>query len=403
MAAFDYVAINPNGKREKGIIAADSLEIARRELRNRKLAPIKVSEVSSRNFLFRSFQRKISLKNLVIFTRQLSALTSGGVVLDRALKLIGDQSSNSQLKEHSLTLASRIEEGFSFTEALKEFPQSFDRLFISLVSAGEKAGDMAGVLDRTASYLERKSKIQQDITGALIYPAVLLSLAFIIVSLMLIFVVPSVVDQFANLNQELPLITRWLIGLSNFISGPALWILLILVLSLLFSFRFFGVEKLFTIVDKYLLKIPVLKGFLINSNLARFTTSLSILRNNDIPIVQALDISTATISNSHLRSNLEKSLSGVSEGISLAQCLSSVPQIPPMVTQLVASGERSGELENMLSKAADFLDMEFQQSTKIAMNLLEPMVVVIMGTIVACIVVAVLLPLIQMNNLSLIG
>ena len=403
MAAFDYVAINPNGKKEKGIIAADSLEIARRELRNRKLAPIKVSEVSSRNFLFRSFQRKISLKNLVIFTRQLSALTSGGVVLDRALKLIGDQSSNSQLKEHSLTLASRIEEGFSFTEALKEFPQSFDRLFISLVSAGEKAGDMAGVLDRTASYLERKSKIQQDITGALIYPAVLLSLAFIIVSLMLIFVVPSVVDQFANLNQELPLITRWLIGLSNFISGPALWILLILVLSLLFSFRFFGVEKLFTIVDKYLLKIPVLKGFLINSNLTRFTTSLSILRNNDIPIVQALEISTATISNSHLRSNLEKSLSGVSEGNSLAQCLSSVPQIPPMVTQLVASGERSGELENMLSKAADFLDMEFQQSTKIAMNLLEPMVVVIMGTIVASIVVAVLLPLIQMNNLSLIG
>ena len=403
MAAFDYVAINPNGKKEKGIIAADSLEIARRELRNRKLAPIKVSEVGSRNFLFRSFQRKISLKNLVIFTRQLSALTSGGVVLDRALKLIGDQSSNSQLKEHSLTLASRIEEGFSFTEALKEFPQSFDRLFISLVSAGEKAGDMAGVLDRTASYLERKSKIQQDITGALIYPAVLLSLAFIIVSLMLIFVVPSVVDQFANLNQELPLITRWLIGLSDFISGPALWILLILVLSLLFSFRFFGVEKLFTIVDKYLLKIPVLKGFLINSNLARFTTSLSILRNNDIPIVQALEISTATISNSHLRSNLEKSLSGVSEGNSLAQCLSSVPQIPPMVTQLVASGERSGELENMLSKAADFLDMEFQQSTKIAMNLLEPMVVVIMGTIVASIVVAVLLPLIQMNNLSLIG
>ena len=403
MAAFDYVAINPNGKKEKGIIAADSLEIARRELRNRKLAPIKVSEVSSRNFLFRSFQRKISLKNLVIFTRQLSALTSGGVVLDRALKLIGDQSSNSQLKEHSLTLASRIEEGFSFTEALKEFPQSFDRLFISLVSAGEKAGDMAGVLDRTASYLERKSKIQQDITGALIYPAVLLSLAFIIVSLMLIFVVPSVVDQFANLNQELPLITRWLIGLSDFISGPALWILLILVLSLLFSFRFFGVEKLFTIVDKYLLKIPVLKGFLINSNLARFTTSLSILRNNDIPIVQALEISTATISNSHLRSNLKKSLSGVSEGNSLAQCLSSVPQIPPMVTQLVASGERSGELENMLSKAADFLDMEFQQSTKIAMNLLEPMVVVIMGTIVASIVVAVLLPLIQMNNLSLIG
>ena len=171
----------------------------------------------------------------------------------------------------------------------------------------------------------------------------------------------------------------------------------------IFSFRFFVVKKLYTTFDRYLLKIPVLKGFLINSNLARFTTSLSILRNNDIPIVQALDISTATISNSHLRSNLEKSLSRVSEGNSLAQCLSSVPQIPPMVTQMVDSGERSGDLENMLSKAADFLDLEFQQSTKIAMNLLEPMIVVIMGTIVASIVVAVLLPLIQMNNLALIG
>ena len=174
MAAFDYVAINPNGKKEKGVIAAESLEIARRELRNRKLAPVKVSEVNRENILYKLFQRKISLKNLVVFTRQLSALIGGGVTLDKALRVIGDQSSNSQLKEHAFTLASRVEEGFSFTEALKEFPQSFDRLYISLVSAGERSGDMVGILDKTASYLERKSKIQQDITGALIYPAVLL-------------------------------------------------------------------------------------------------------------------------------------------------------------------------------------------------------------------------------------
>jgi len=139
MAAFDYEAINLDGKKEKGIIASDSLETARRELRNRRLAPVRVSEVSSKNKLFRIFERKISLKNLVIFTRQLSALTSGGVSLDRALRVIGEQSTNTQVKEHSLTLASRIEEGFSFTEALKEFPQSFDRLYISLVSAGERA------------------------------------------------------------------------------------------------------------------------------------------------------------------------------------------------------------------------------------------------------------------------
>ena len=403
MATFNYVAINPIGKKEKGVIAAESLEIARRELRNRKLAPVKVSEVNRENILYKLFQRKISLKNLVVFTRQLSALIGGGVTLDKALRVIGDQSSNSQLKEHAFTLASRVEEGFSFTEALKEFPQSFDRLYISLVSAGERSGDMVGILDKTASYLERKSKIQQDITGALIYPAVLISFAFIIVVLMLVFVVPSVVNQFTNLNQELPLLTKWLIGVSNFISGPALWITLTLAMSLLLAFRFFGAKKTHTTMDRFLIRIPLLKGFIINSNLARFTSSLSILRNNDIPIVEALDISTTTVSNSHLRRNLEKSLRKVSEGDSLAKSLSSVPQIPPLVTQMVDSGERSGELENMLAKSAEFLDLEFQQSTKLAMNLLEPMVVVIMGSIVAGIVVAVLLPLIQMNNLSLIG
>ncbi len=300
-------------------------------------------------------------------------------------------------------MASRIEEGFSFTEALKEFPQSFDRLYISLVSAGERAGDMSGILEKTASYLERRSKIQQDITGALIYPAVLICLAFIIVGLMLIFIVPSVVSQFENLNQELPLLTRLLIGLSEFISGPAIWLITILIFSSILLFKLFGSKKMYSIIDGYLIKIPVLKGFLINANLARFTSSLSILRNNDIPIVQAIEISTATVSNSYLRKNLEESLIKVTEGDSLANSLSNVAEVPPLVTQLVDSGERSGELESMLSKAAEFLDLEFQQSTKIAMNLLEPMVVVIMGGIVAGIVIAVLLPLIQMNNLSLIG
>jgi len=403
MAAFDYVAINQKGKKEKGVIAADSLENARRELRNRKLAPVKVSEVGKKHKLLKMLDRKISLKNLVIFTRQLSVLTSGGVSLDQALRVIGEQSSNAQVKEQSLTIASRIEEGFTLTEALKEFPQSFDRLYISLVSAGERAGDMSNILDKAASYLERKSRIQQDITGALVYPAVLITVALIIVLLMLIFVVPSVVSQFANLNQELPMLTRWLIGLSDFISGPAIWVILIISIGIFSSFKLSNTKNIFSIIDKLLIRIPVIKDFIINANLARFTSSLSILRDNDIPIVQALDISTATISNSFLRNSLEESLVKVSEGDSFAKSLSAVPLIPPIVIQMIDSGERSGELEEMLTKSAEFLDLEFQQSTKVALNLLEPLIVVMMGGIVAGIIVAVLLPLIQMNNLSLLG
>ncbi len=403
MAAFDYVAINQKGKKEKGVIAADSLENARRELRNRKLAPVKVSEVGKKHKLLKMLDRKISLKNLVIFTRQLSVLTSGGVSLDQALRVIGEQSSNAQVKEQSLTIASRIEEGFTLTEALKEFPQSFDRLYVSLVSAGERAGDMSNILDKAASYLERKSRIQQDITGALVYPAVLITVALIIVLLMLIFVVPSVVSQFANLNQELPMLTRWLIGLSDFISGPAIWFILVISIGIFSSFKLSNTRNIFSLIDKLLIHIPVIKDFLINANLARFTSSLSILRDNDIPIVQALDISTATISNSFLRSRLEESLVKVSEGDSFAKSLSAVPLIPPIVIQMIDSGERSGELEEMLTKSAEFLDLEFQQSTKVALNLLEPLIVVMMGGIVAGIIVAVLLPLIQMNNLSLLG
>ena len=403
MAAFDYVAINQKGKKEKGVIAADSLENARRELRNRKLAPVKVSEVGKKHKLFKILDRKISLKNLVIFTRQLSVLTSGGVSLDQALRVIGEQSSNAQVKEQSLTIASRIEEGFTLTEALKEFPQSFDRLYVSLVSAGERAGDMSNILDKAASYLERKSRIQQDITGALVYPAVLITVALIIVLLMLIFVVPSVVSQFANLNQELPMLTRWLIGLSDFVSGPAIWVILVISIGIFSSFKLSNTRNIFSLIDKLLIHIPVIKDFLINANLARFTSSLSILRDNDIPIVQALDISTATISNSFLRSRLEESLVKVSEGDSFAKSLSAVPLIPPIVIQMIDSGERSGELEEMLTKSAEFLDLEFQQSTKVALNLLEPLIVVMMGGIVAGIIVAVLLPLIQMNNLSLLG
>ena len=220
---------------------------------------------------------------------------------------------------------------------------------------------------------------------------------------MLIFVVPSVVSQFANLNQELPMLTRWLIGLSDFISGPAIWFILVISIGIFSSFKLSNTRNIFSLIDKLFIHIPVIKDFLINANLARFTSSLSILRDNDIPIVQALDISTATISNSFLRSRLEESLVKVSEGDSFAKSLSAVPLIPPIVIQMIDSGERSGELEEMLIKSAEFLDLEFQQSTKVALNLLEPLIVVMMGGIVAGIIVAVLLPLIQMNNLSLLG
>ena len=385
MAAFNYVAIDSNGNKEKGVIAADNIENARRELRNRKLAPVKVSEANKHLFA-RFFQRKTSLKKLVLFTRQMATLVSGGFAIDQSLKLVGEQSPAGRFKNQILTLSSRI-----------------DRLYISLISAGETSGDMSGILEKTASYLERRSKIQQDILGALIYPAVLMILASVIVGLLLIFVVPNVINQFDTLNQELPLLTRGLISFSEFLSGPALWLLSVTLIIILISLRFVSLKKIRFVFDQYSLKLPVVKKFLINANLSRFTSSLSILRNSNVPIMQALDISVSTISNRYLQEKMSKALNKVSEGDSLAKSLKNVSEIPLLVVQMIDSGERSGGLDEMLLKSAEYLDEEFQQSTKMAMNLLEPMVVVIMGVIVASIVVAILLPLIQMNNLNFIG
>jgi|TARA_B110000438_G_C15802166_1_gene645637 general secretion pathway protein F len=403
LAAYDYTALNHNGIKEKGFLSSDSEDNARRELLARKLSPLSIKLVKQNSYTSFLFQKKISLKNLVLFTRQLSVLLEGGIPLDIALRTIGEQSTDTAVKLQILTLSSRIEEGFSFKEALSEYPQTFDSLYVSLVAAGEAAGALGSILEKIALHLETRSKIQQEVTGALVYPLILIVMCLAIVSLMLVFVVPNVVDQFETLNQELPLITKVLIASSEIIRGSAFWILIGLIGAALFSFKYYGLKRIESYRDKALLKIPVLKGFLINSNLARFTSSLSILRNSNIPIVQAINISLDTVSNSSLKNNLRDALISVSEGASLGSSLGKVIEIPPMVVQMVISGETSGKLEVMLTKAASYLEDEFQQTTRVTLSLLEPLVVVIMGLVVGSIVLAILLPLIQMNSLSVIG
>jgi general secretion pathway protein F len=245
--------------------------------------------------------------------------------------------------------------------------------------------------------------MQKEVLAALIYPMVLVSIALVIVGLMLIFVVPSVVSQFENLNQELPLLTRWLIGLSNFISGSGVWFLLILIFGIFSLFKIGYKEYIKYIVDNLLIKMPYLSNFLIQADLSRFLSSLSIMRNNNIPIMNAIVISLRTVSNLSLQRALKINLAKIAEGESMSSCLENISYIPPLVKQMVASGEASGALEAMLAKSSDYLDQEFHQTTKIFMGLLEPLVVLIMGVIVAAIVVAVLMPLIQMNSAALLN
>jgi len=403
LGAFNYIALDKKGKKESGTLSADNLDIARRELISRDLSPVNIEEINSRSIFSKFKSKKITDKSLIKISRQLSALLNGGLPLETALSSIGKESKSDVEKEQLLKISSSLQEGKSFSDALREYPQSFSNLFVSLISAGENSGNLSTALQNLSIYIEKKEKIRNEVIGALVYPSILILVALLIVTLLLIFVVPNVVEQFSGLNQELPFLTLALISISNFIISPIFISLITISLCIALYIRIYFRQKFKLKLDAFLLKLPYFNHFLIQSDISKFLSSMSLLRNGGITIVNSINISIETISNRYLRKEFSDKLVKVEEGATLTDSLKEIPLIPSLVIQMISSGEMGGDLEQMLSKTSDFLDQEFQQSSKLMISLLEPLIVVIMGGVVATIIIAILLPLIQMNNLSIIS
>ena len=400
MPNFSYKALDNFGATETGVLIADNLNEAQEELKNRRLIPISVRE--ARNNFNISLFKKISSSKLSLITRQLSTLINGGIPVDQALDSVSKQMDSPFIKDKLLNISNKVKSGFKLSESLEDHPESFDRLYCSLVRAGETSGDLGAVLEKTSDFLERKSKITQDIIGALVYPFVLFSIAIVVIVLLLSFVVPEVVSQFSSLNRDLPFITKALLFLSSVFTSYIFYsVLLLSGIAGFVSIRIIGYEKFKSKLDRFLLSTPIIKNSLIDSDLSRFTNSLSILRTSNISIINALEISAETISNSYLRQQIKSITNKVAEGETLAASLSKINAIPALVTQMIENGERSGRLEEMLEKVSTYLENKFQNSTKITMNLLEPLIVVFLGLFVALIVLAILLPLIQLNTLTI--
>ena len=399
MASFTYKAIDHNGETENGYLIAENIDEAQNELKNRKLIPLKLKKSNPRfNF---SFFSSIGFSKLSLISRQLSTLINSGIPVDQALDSVSNQIEPLRVKNKLKQVSLKVKSGFKFSESLEEHPESFDKLYCSLIKAGESSGELGVILEKTSDFLERRANMTQEITGALVYPAILFTVALGIISMLLVYVVPDVVSQFSSLNRELPFLTKYLINLSEIISSPFfLFSLMIPLLSFFILVRYLGAEKVKTKFDKVLLKIPVIKDFLLDADLSRFTSSLSLLRMGNVSILNALQISSDTISNSYLRSSIKKASNSVKEGESIARSLEKVDVVPPLVIQMIQNGENSGKLEEMLSKLSDYLETRFKNSTKIAMNLLEPLVIIILGVFVALIVLAILLPLIQLNTFT---
>ncbi|MDC3027239.1 type II secretion system F family protein [Gammaproteobacteria bacterium] len=400
MPNYSYKALDPTGITETGVLIAENLSEAQEELKNRRLIPINLKE--SKNRFNISLFRKISSSKLSLITRQLSTLINGGIPVDQALDSVAKQIDSPLIKGKLSNISNKVKAGFKLSESLEDHPESFDRLYCSLVRAGETSGDLGMVLEKTSDFLERKSKISQDIIGALVYPFILFSIAIVVIVLLLSFVVPEVVSQFSSLNRDLPFITKSLLFLSSVFTSYLFYASIFITGLIGFiTIRSIGYELFRTKLDKFFLSVPVLKNSLIDSDLSRFTNSLSILRFSNISIINALEISADTISNSYLRQQVKSTANKVAEGESLASSLEKIQVIPPLVTQMIENGERSGRLEEMLEKVSVYLEDKFQSSTKITMNLLEPLIVVFLGMFVALIVLAILLPLIQLNTLTL--
>ena len=401
MGAFEYVALDKAGKESKGLLEGDTPKHVRQMLRERQLLPVKVTEVAqkeSRRQGSLSLRRGLSASELALLTRQLATLSQSGLPLEEALLAVSQQNENPRAQSILLGVRSRVMEGHSLADGLADFPQAFPELYRATVAAGEQSGHLDAVLERLAEFTESRQLLQQQVRNALIYPIALVVTAVAIISFMLAYVVPKVVYIFENYDQELPLLTRIMIGASDFIRDY--WLAIIVVVVLLF----FGLRQLLKNegprrrYDRLLLRLPIVAKLTRGINTARFTQTLSILAGSGVPILDSLRIAAQVVVNMPMREAVEEAALRIREGAMISRSLAASKLFPPMTTHLISSGEASGKLEEMLSRAAINQEREVDGLIATLLGIMQPLLVIVMAFIVLLIVLAILLPIFEINN-----
>ncbi len=402
MGAYQYVAVDPTGKEHRGVLEGDTPKHVRQLLRDRQLLPVEVAEVESRERTAQrqwSFRRGISGLDLALLTRQLATLVRAGLPLDEALLAVSEHTEKARLKSIILGVRAKVVQGHTLAAGLDDFPHAFPPVYRATVSAGEQAGQLDAVLERLADYTESRHGLRQKVTQAMIYPIVLTSIAFFIVTLMLVYVVPKVVAVFETTGQQLPVMTRVLIAISSLLQHWGWAILIALVLAIIGIQRVLRQEAARRRVHWWLLKAPIIGRVTRGLNTARFTRTLAILTSSGVPALDALKISASVVGNLPMRAAVEEAAVRVREGGAIGRSLSQSKLFPPMSIHLISSGEASGELDSMLERAANHQENEMDGLLATMLSVLEPLLIVIMGLMVLAIVMAILLPIFQINQL----
>tara|TARA_R110000868_G_scaffold30754_6_gene113430 strand:- start:277 stop:1494 length:1218 start_codon:yes stop_codon:yes gene_type:complete len=403
MAEYDYVAIDPVGKDRKGSIKADSIDEARAKLDARKLfivalEPGAVESARSRaNLSLRS--PRLSAKELTLFTRQLATLTQVSP-LEESLRTIGRQSEQDHVRAVVGKVHSGVMEGRRLADALGAEPKSFPPLYRAMISAGESSGSLPTIMERLSDLMERQALMRSKVLTAIAYPSVLATFAVFVVAALMIFVVPKVVEQFDTVGQELPLLTRMVMGLSAFLAAYWWLLLIAMVLGGVAFWRALKNERFRYRFDATLLGLPVLGKLIRDLHAARMARTLSTMVASRLPLMEGLTLTANTVHNRVLRRASDEIVEAIRGGGSLSAALRRAGVFPPLLVYLAASGESAGRLDTMLERAADYLEREFDSFTSTALAMLEPIIIILMGGIVAVIILSILLPILQLQSLT---
>ncbi|WP_024872343.1 type II secretion system inner membrane protein GspF [Tolumonas lignilytica] len=403
MPAFAYEALDAKGRRKEGMIEADSPRQARQFLREQGLTPVELTEaverVTQQTQHRRWFQPRISTGELALFTRQLATLVAAALPIEEALKAVAQQTEKARLSTLIAAVRTKVLEGHSLAEGMSTFPSVFDPLYRAMVAAGEKSGHLETVLNRLADYTEQRQQMKNKLLQAMIYPVILTLVAISVIAILLATVVPKVVEQFVHMKQELPFSTRFLMGASDVVRGYGLWFLLLTALALIIWRSWVAKPANRRRYHAAILRLPIIGRVSRGLNTARFARTLSILNSSAVPLLEGMHISGDVLSNDEAKIKVSEATERVREGSSLRAALEQTKLFPPMMLHMIASGERSGELDNMLERAADNQDREFESQVNIALSIFEPALVVSMAVVVLFIVLAILQPILQLNNM----
>ena len=404
MAAFAYKAINAKGKNTSGVLEGDNARQIRQQLREKGLVPMEVEQVAEKGSGSSSgglqlFKRRISASDLALLTRQLATLIESALPIEEALLAVAEQSEKTRQKNMMMAVRSKVVEGHTLADALAEFPSVFDDLFRAMVAAGEKSGHLDTVLNRLADYTERRQQTRSQIIQALIYPAIMMFFAMMIVVVLLTVVVPKIVGQFDHMGQDLPTITTVLISVSEWMQQYGLYLLVAIMLLIVLFQRLVQQPAIKLRYHRFMLNLPLVGKVARGLNTARFARTLSILTASAVPLLESMRISTDVLQNVYIKERISEAAVNVKEGSSLRAALDNTKIFPPMMMHMIASGERSGELQQMLSRSADNQDREFEALIGVSLKVFEPVLIVSMAAVVLFIVMAIIQPILALNNM----